>query len=170
MKNPIRFFFVLFLLSSLARAIDGYYVGAQLGHVSGFEGSSAVSYNSAIGIGLDLGLRTNPVLDVVLQLQRSSHGGGATLYSQFISADFHFFEFNDIDFTLGAGPGFYFFATSAKTDTNFGIHLGPNVDVMVDERVKIGVGGRWHSVFSGNSGGAYWSVMARLGYLFPAGN
>lgn len=153
-----------------ALGIDGFYIGGQLGHVGLTEPASR-TFSNTIGIGVDLGVRTNPLLDLVLQLQRSGHSGGGTgltLVSQTLSADFHFWEFNDFEFSLGGGPGFYFF-NATNSDTNFGLHVGSNVDVVVDDHVRVGLGLRFHGVFAnGGNASSYWTAMMRVGYLFTA--
>lgn len=171
-KNQLALVLALVLFTPRAFPIDAFYIGGQVGHV-GLTGDAAKTYSNTIGFGVDLGVRTNPLLDLVFQFQRSGHSGGGnglTLYSQTIAADFHFWEFNDFEFTLGGGPGFYFFATDPKTDTNFGLNVGTNVDVIVDEHVRVGLGWRFHGIFAGTGslGSSYWTAMMRVGYLFKA--
>ncbi len=152
-------------LSAPALAVDAFYLGGQIGHVT----SPANAFSNAIGFGVDLGVRTNPLLDLVFQIQHSSHNGGAglSLNSATVAADFHFWEFNDFEFSLGGGPGFYFMS-SGTSETYFGLHIGSNVDVVVDDHLRVGLGLRYHGVFagSGNSNGSYWTAMMRVGYLF----
>lgn len=165
----------LCVVAGSAQAIDGFYLGGQLGHVGLTEPTSR-TYSNTIGFGIDLGVRTNPLLDLVFSFQRSGHSGGGpdglTLYSQTVSADFHFGEFNDFEFSLGAGPGFYFFKTNAVTESKFGVNAGSQIDVLVDEHLRIGLGARYHAVFAGSDPGrtaaSYWTVMMRLGYLFSS--
>ena len=53
-------------------AVDGFYLGGQIGHV-GLTGKTAPTYNNTIGFGLDLGFRSNPLLDIMFSSQYSSH-------------------------------------------------------------------------------------------------
>lgn len=168
--KSFKFLFVfaaLFLFSARSQAIDSIYLGAQLGHV-GLGGNAGSKFSNAIGFGLDLGIRTNPTLDVIFHLQTSSHSnnGGLNLYSQFISADWHLFEFNDFDFFATGGPGFYFFKDSVVTNSNFGLNLGAGVDIIIDEALRLGINGRYHSIFSATNGGSYFTFMMKFGYLF----
>ena len=52
------------------------------------------------------------------------------------------------------------------TDTNFGLHFGTAVDLKVDEAIRLGLGARYHVVFSPTSGSNFWSFMFRAGYFF----
>jgi len=161
----LAFLGTLVLSNAPANAVDAFYLGGQIGHVS----SPVDTFNNAIGFGIDIGVRTNPLLDLVLQTQRSSHAGGAgiSLLSTVVSADFHFWEFNDFEFSLGGGPGFYFI-NSTTTSSNFGLHVGSNVDVVVDDSLRVGLGLRYHGVFNSGAGRSYWTAMMRVGYLFPS--
>ena len=162
----LAFLGTLVIPNAPANAVDAFYVGGQVGHVS----SPVDTKSNAIGFGIDLGVRTNPLLDLVFQAQRSSHSGGTgiSLTSTVVSADFHFWEFNDFEFSLGGGPGFYFIGDSASTTSNFGLHVGSNVDVVVDDSVRVGLGLRYHGVFNSGAGRSYWTAMMRIGYLFSS--
>lgn len=153
------------LWGARARAVDGVYVGAQVGNVS-FTGNSGLG--SAIGFGGDLGLRANPLLDVVYHLQYSSHSGGLAgvkLWSNTLTADFHVLQVNDFDFAILGGPGFYTFSFPGTSQTNFGLNFGANGDVVFDESLRVGIGFRYHVVMGDNTSN-YWTLMARAGYLF----
>jgi len=156
--------FLFTLATTPALAVDAFYLGGQVGHVA----SPVDVYSNAIGFGIDLGVRTNPLLDLVVQLQKSSHSGGTGLgvTSGVLSADFHFWEFNDFEFSLGGGPGFYFIGDTT-TQSHFGLHVGSNVDVVVDDSVRVGLGLRYHGVFNSAASRTYWTAMMRIGYLFP---
>ncbi len=144
------------------QAVDGVYLGGQLGAV-GLTG--ARSGNSAIGFGVDLGLQANSVVDVVFHFQTSSHTG-VTIYAPTLSAEIHYAQMNDFDFTLGAGPGFYFFKGPLSTDSNFGINFGTAADLKLDEAIRLGMGVRYNVVFSPAVGTNFWSFMIRAGYFF----
>ncbi len=162
--------------STPARAIDGIYLGGQVGFM-GLTDPPDILYNNALGFGVDLGLRTNALVDLVFSFQTSSFGanssapfpvnGSLTLYSQSLSADFHVGRAYDFDFTLGAGPGFYVFKSSLGSNTNFGFNFGGAVDLLVDDHFKIGMGTRYYALFGTNAiSGSFWNVMMRVGYLF----
>lgn len=152
--------------------LDGFYLGGQIGHVA-LTGKTSPTYNNTIGFALDLGFRTNPLLDVLFSSQYSSHiggGNGLSLYSETLGANFHVIDVNDFDVSLGAGPGFYFFKYAAKTDTLFGIHGGSNVDVKAGDNLRIGLGLRYHTLFRKDAdlGDNFWTLMMRVGYQFGA--
>src|SRR5688572_21352720 len=92
--------FVGLYFSALPKAFaaaEGFYLGGQVGHVGLTDGLRR-SYNNAIGFGLDLGIRTNPMLDIIFSSQYSSHAGGGTglkILSETLSANLHFFQVND---------------------------------------------------------------------------
>ncbi|MBM4316214.1 MAG: porin family protein [Deltaproteobacteria bacterium] len=155
--------------TSLGFAVDGLYLGGQIGHVA-LTGSAA-TYNNTIGFAADLGFRANPLLDLMFSSQYSSHPGGAnglSVYTETITAQFHVLEANDFDWSLGAGPGFYFFKYSLKTDTMFGLNFGSYLDVKVGDNLKLGLGIRYHKVFrkEGDLGDNLWTLMMRVGYTF----
>ena len=156
----------LCFLAPTAQALDGLYLGGEVGHVA-LTGQKSIDKTNTIGFAIDLGVKVNPVLDLALQFLRSSHSGGAnglTIYGQTVSADFHFFELNDFDLSFGGGPGFYFF-NSGTSNSFFGLNGGLNLDVVVDDRVRVGLGFRYHAVFGGDSVDL-WTTMMRVGYLF----
>ncbi len=153
---------VFFLFAAApALAVDGVYLGGQVGAV-GLNGGAT---NTAIGFGVDLGLRANPLVDVIFHFQTSSHSG-LTIYAPHLSAEIHYADVNDFDFTIGVGPGLYFFK-ALNTDTNFGLNFGTAVDFKLDEAIRLGLGARYHLVFSPAVGsGNFWSFMFRAGYFF----
>lgn len=156
----------LLLLSPPAEALDGLYLGGEVGHVA-LTGDNALNRNNTIGFAVDLGVKVNPLLDLDLQFLRSSHSGGPnglTIYAQTIAANFHFFEVNDFDLSFGGGPGFYFYNTST-TNSAFGLNAGLNLDVVVEEQIRVGLGFKYHAVF-GNSSVDLWTTMLRVGYIF----
>ncbi len=159
-------------LCGIAFPLDGFYLGGQIGHAA-LTGKTAPTYNNTIGFAIDLGFRTNPLLDVLFSSQYSSHIGGAnglSLYSETLGANFHIIDVNDFDVTLGAGPGFYFFKYDNKTDTLFGIQTGSNVDVKAGDNLRIGLGLRYHTLFRKDAdiGDNFWTIMMRVGYQFGA--
>ncbi len=164
MKKQV--FCTIVLLSSWfatpARAADGVYLGMQGGHV----GLSGGTFQSGLGFGGDLGFVVGPVVDLVFKSQFSSHdgGGGMTLWSNTLSADFHVGNFYDVDIALGVGPGLYRFGSVSR----FGLHGELNTDVAVGDGWRAGLSWRYHGIMGGtvNREGSYWSVMARVGYLF----
>ena len=163
--RQLRVFVLLLTLASTSPAVEALVVGGQVGHV-GLTGSTG--YGNAIGFGGALGVRVNPILDLVANLQHSSHSGGTNGFSQtvtFLSAGFRFWEINDFELGVDGGPGFYFLKT-ASSDTKFGLHAGVHGDVVVDELIRVGVGWTWHGVFSGTN---YWTAMLRVGLLFGLG-
>jgi len=165
--------FLSFLsFSGRALAIDGIYLGGQLGHVA-LTGDAKRNFNNAIGFGADVGFRTSGLFDLIFGFQTSSHGGTAAaggdlrLTSTTLNADFRLIPGGDFDITAGAGPGLYFFSQGGASETKFGINFGAAVDVNVDDALKVGLGPRYHVVFSSGPGSSsYWTIMARVGYLF----
>lgn len=147
-------------------AIDGLYVGGQLGHI-GLTGR-VQNFSNALGVGADLGVRINSYLDVMGRFGYSSHSGGRglTLYHPTFSADFHFYEMNDFDLSVGLGPGFYCFKNGDTKENDFGLNFGLNADVVVDEALRLGIGYRWHSIFGANIGDHFWALTMRVGYFF----
>lgn len=162
-----RYLFILaFLLGRAAWAIDGIYLGGELGYVN-LSGNTSI-YSNALGFDVDLGIKTNPILDINFQFGYSSHSGGAglTLYHPTASANLHVYQMNDFDLSLGLGPGFYFFKTGAITESDFGLNFGVAGDVVVEEAVHVGIGWQWHKVFGGTIGDNFWDLTMRVGYFF----
>lgn len=154
----------LLLLSAPAFALDGFYLGAQVGHVA-LTGTP--TFSNAIGFGLDLGVPTGSYLDVVAHIQYSSHSGGPglKLFHPTLAAQVHAFRSADFDVSAEAGPGFYFLS-AGTSETKFGLNFGVNGDVLVEDALRLGVGWRYHSVFNTALIGDFWTVMMRVGYQF----
>lgn len=171
--NRLKFWgliLALFVCVRSAVALEGIFLGAQLGHVS-ISGTIGQRHSSSLGFGLDLGLKTSPLLDIMFRLQTSSHSnnGGLNIYSQTISADFHVFEVDDFEFSFGLGPGFYFYKFTPVTNSHFGINLGLNADVKIEEAMRLGLGFRRHFVM-GSTADSYMAIMMRFGYWFDLGS
>jgi len=164
MKKILLGFAVLSALAATpALAIDGVYLGAEVGAVGGSD-----PLDTQIGYGGDLGVRVNSLFDLMARVQHSSHENDLLkLTSTTLSADFRVLDMGDFEVAIGAGPGFYFFSTPGLSETKFGLNYGGDVDVVLNSLVHVGVGGRYHQVFSGND---YWSATARLGFLFNLGS
>lgn len=164
----IKLLFVVWCTIALRVAgAEGPYLGGQLGFV-GLSGNLKPTFSNHLGFSGDLGVRTSSLMDLVFRFHYSSHdgGGGLQLMSPSLSADLHVGRWMDFDFTLGAGPGFYFFKT-AQTESKFGVHAGAAVDVLVDERLGVGLGTRWNGIFGATStSDSFWTVMMRVGYWF----
>jgi hypothetical protein len=172
MKKNILYgalFLIILLFGTHAKALEGLYLGAEVGNV-GLTGDMKTFFNNALGFGVDLGLKTSSPIDVTLSFQTSSHSGitDLSLYAPFVSADIHVGQTSDLDFIVSVGPGFYTFKAGGVSSTKFGIQGGGAVDVLVDEKLKVGLGFRFHGVFGSDAGstGSYWTAMARLGYIF----
>jgi hypothetical protein len=172
----LRLLALSLILTLPAFAVDGLYLGGEVGYV-GLSGNASTVFNNNVGFGADLGVRANPVFDLLASFQTSSHslnvgsGLNLNLYSTTLSAEFHFLNVNDLEFSIGAGPGMYFFKTSAgalsNTESHFGLQGGVAADVLVDN-LRLGVGWRFHGIFHNvaDVGASYWAVMAHVGYLF----
>jgi opacity protein-like surface antigen len=161
---------VLGLWASSVFALDGFYLGGEIGHVA-LTGKTSPTYNNTIGFAVDLGFRANPLLDILFTSQYSSHSGGGnglSVYAETLGAHFHLLEANDFDWSVSAGPGFYFFKYLSQTDTMFGLHVGSNIDVKAGDNLKLGLGIRYHKVFRKDSdvGDNLWTIMMRVGYTF----
>jgi opacity protein-like surface antigen len=154
-----------FFPSQANATVEGVYLGGQVGYtaLTGFQ-----PYNNNIGFAGDLGIRTNPILDLGLHYHHSSHSGGINglqINAASVSADFHVLEVNDFDFSLGLGPAFFFFNT-LSTESNFGMTFDAAADVEVDDNLRVGLGWRYNTPFGTNTGANFMSIMMRLGYLF----
>lgn len=162
-----KFLFLIFsTFSVLTYAVDGYYLGLSAGHTA-ITGKSSGGRSNGLGLNLEASIRANPILDVALNVHYSPHGGGLTLWGEYISANIHILEANDFDITVGAGPGFYTFKT-ADSETLFGLHGGAAADLMLGDHIRLGLGARFHGVFSGkDTGDNFGTIMARIGYFFP---
>ena len=145
-------------------AIDGINLNVNLGQVS-LIGSTNATYANALGFGFEAGLAVNSMLDVNLGLGKSNNGA-LSILTPTMSAEFHLTHFYDVELSLGVGPGFYLFGDGATSETNFGIQFGPTLDVVIEDSLRFGLGGRYHNVFSTGIGASYWTVMMRVGYLF----
>ncbi len=169
MKNKLLLV-IAFLLPAQALPLESIYVGGQLGFV-GLTQQAPASTMNALGFGIDVGFRVNPVLDVSLRSGLSSHAGPTTigLWSNTVSADFMVGHFNDIQLFLGGGPGFYQFA-AATTETKFGLHANAIADLVLGENLRLGLGGRFHGIFDPSvATPSYWTMMMRVGFSFNTG-
>ncbi len=164
-----KFFFILgLLLSGNIFAVDGYYLGVSAGHVA-LTGKSSGGRSGTLGVNLEGAIRANPILDIALNIHYSPHPGGLTIWGEMISANFHIWEVNDFDLTIGGGPGFYTFKTS-DSETLFGLHIGAAGDLHLGDNVRLGLGVRYNGIFGGKDTGTgdnFATVMARLGFFFP---
>ena len=159
--------FCILTVAPAAFALDGIYLGAQVGDVT-LSGNTAPLYNSTIGYGLDLGFEESSLIELVLHGQHSNHSGAfgdLSVSDAFISAYLHAIRTGDLDFSLGLGPGFYFFSTQGTSSTNFGLNFGVNGDVCLDA-FRVGLGVNYHSVFGTTIGDNLWTIMMRFGYVF----
>jgi len=165
MKQNLKLFGLLALIcfgmAKPAKAVDGFYLGGVLG-AAGL--TNTASSDTKLGFGVDLGLRANSSVDVMFHFQTSSHTG-ATLYMPYLTAEMHWLEVNDFDFTLGVGPGLYFAKSPLATSTNFGINFGTAADLKVDDAIRLGLGFRYHVVIDSGSANI-WSFLFRFGYFF----
>ncbi len=165
-------FLSVFHFTQICWAVDGFYLGGQLGHI-GLSGDVSRTYSNSIGFGADLGVKVNSNLDLMLNTHWSSHSGrgnGNKIFATYLSAEAHLMDVNDVLLSVAAGPGLYFFNTDTGKESNFGLHIGGIVDVMADENLKVGVGILYHGVFSGNSvtSGKLWTALVRLSYFFES--
>ena len=147
-----------------AFALEGLYLGAQVGQV-GLTGISGRS--NAIGFGVDVGVKTVGLLDLVFHLNYSNHsgGGGLRILAPQLSALYHVTQTGELDISVEGGPGFYSFSSTA-TETKFGIQLGINADVILEEHLRAGLGWRYHNPFDATLGGSFYTLMMRVGWLF----
>ncbi|MBY0370167.1 outer membrane beta-barrel protein [bacterium] len=155
---------VCLLVPSLAYPLEGVGVGGQFGYV----GLTNSTYPGALGFGGEITFRTNPVLDIALRSQWSQHAGtpAMSIWANTISADLMIGRFNDFDVFLGGGPGFYQFA-GAGTNGRFGLHGEIYSDLNVGDSLKLGLGWRFHGIFSPAGGeSSFWTVMARVSFFF----
>lgn len=160
----IRIFLVISLFAAISQAaVDGLYLGAQVGQV-GLTGTSQTLHNNAIGFGVDIGFRTLSSVDIIFQSQMSSHSNDLKLYSQTLGANVRL-EIPDFEISVGLGPGFYTFS-QASSNTYFGVHWDVAGDVVVTDTLRLGLGFRYHSLFGDVGADDFWSVMMRVGYLF----
>ena len=149
---------VLFVLVARpAQALEGFYLGDQVGH-------AAYGSSSSLGFGVDLGFKTTSPVDLVISYFRvSDRGLGINMPT--LSGEFHVGHAYDFDFTIGAGPGFYNYSSTIISETKFGLQFGGAVDFLVDEHFRVGLGTRYHMPF-GNGYSNIWTVTMRAGYLF----
>lgn len=162
----------LTLGASSASAVEGFYLGGQLGHFS-FTGESRSNFNNSIGFGGDIGFRANPLVDLVLGVQYSTYkaigviASNLNLLTGTMTAEFHLGRLADFDFTIGAGPGLYFADVAGANTTKFGINFGGAADLLVDDHFKVGVGIKAHNIFATtNAFSNYWTITMRAGYMF----
>ena len=163
------FVFIAFFLVSSSHALDGIYLGGQVGQL-GLTGTLQTVSGNALGFGLDLGFKTGLLWDITFSSQMSSHTGGAQtlkLYSQTLAMNLHA-DLGEFDLSAGVGPGFYTFSR-ATSNTYFGLHLDAAGDVVLSDHLRTGLGFRYHALFGDVGADDFWSVMMRLGYLFDVG-
>src|SRR5260370_133188 len=106
---------MVFVVSPRAVALDALYLGGQVGYESNPPNADA------IGFGVDVGLRSSAVVDLMLGFQTGTHGS-LTNYRGTLSAEVHLGRAYDFDFTIGAGPGFYSFSSTGLNSTKFGLN------------------------------------------------
>lgn len=155
---------VLFAVSAKpARALEGLYIGGQVGNVAL---GSPIS-RSSLGFGGDLGFKTTSQVDLVVSLLHASFTGSTSLLAPFLSAELHAGHAYDFDFTIGAGPGFYNFSVGPFSETKFGLQFGGAVDFVLDDHFRVGLGTRYHVPFGSSTVSSnIWTVTMRAGYLF----
>lgn len=147
-------------------AVEGFYIGGQVGYLA-LTNSTTPTIGNALGFGVDLGFRTNPVLDLTFGSQLSAHSGGLSLWANTVSASYMVGVVNDIEFFIGGGPGFYAFNNTGATEAKFGLHAGFHGDLVVSDAVKIGLGWRFHGIFGpAINQSSYWQIMMRVGFYF----
>lgn len=151
-----------------ARALDGTYLGVQVGAV-GPLGSTA-AYNSSFGGGLEVGFFANPIVELRLRGLYANMGGAAggpsvRLLAGTVSGEFHLIDISDIELVLGAGPGFYNFNNGAS-ESVFGLQGGLELVMKLDEGVRIGFGFRVHAPISATVGSTLFTALVSLGYQF----
>ncbi|MCB0403899.1 MAG: hypothetical protein KDD51_03885 [Bdellovibrionales bacterium] len=161
MKKAV-FAFILLLCSARSPGMDHLYVGGRAGF-TGLTSSLRTTHGSAAGFGVDLGFRTNPFLDVLLQFHQSRHNAGLNISSFFMSTDLNLVRYGNVDFFLSIGPGIYFFTVNTTSETKFGIHGGFGLDYWLGA-LRVGVVVRWHGVLSTTAADNFFTTMARLGY------
>lgn len=163
----LSYFLSVALCFTSAEAADGFLLGIQGGQVAGPTLSNGTSYTGGLGYGLTAGMVVNPVLNVALSVDHSNHSliASLDLTSASVSADYHFLQVNDFDFSIGAGPGFYFFTVAPLSQNNFGLHGSAAIDVLLSNRFRLGVVGKYHYVFSSTIGGPYWTALMRFTYV-----
>lgn len=159
----LRLFLLFSLCSTVLFGLNGMNLGIELGHV-GVTGKAA-TYGNAIGCSAGIGLYTNSFLSITTRFGYSSHTQNFTIMHPSISADFHFYQIDDFDFMIGAGPGFYFFGKGNDSNTNFGVNFGAAMDVCI-EMLRLGIGWRWHNIFDPKIGDNFWSITMRVSYFF----
>lgn len=153
--------------SNQARAVEGIYLGAQVGHVS-LTGNTGAAFSNALGFGVDLSFEASHLFNVTTRFQYSTHSGsgGLDLYHPSLSVDFFLARYAEFLVTLGGGPGFYFFNTAAGNESNFGLNVGLEGDVILNESVRVGLGWRYHGVLGGTVGDNFFTIMMRIGFQF----
>ncbi len=169
---------ILILLLSIL-AIPGFalirevvpqlYIGGRAGNVA-LTGAAASNYKSAVGYALDLAMMDFiRDIDFYYSWQTSPHGGpeNLTLQAHNASVEFHPLELNDLDVTLGIGPGFYSFKLTSGTQSRLGLQLGTTAALILSDRIYLGVTSRYHLVSGSPVSGNLWTFMARIGYSFP---
>lgn len=155
-------FVLLALVAKPAKALEGFYLGGQLGHVA----LGTPSNSSSLGFGVDLGFRTTSPVDLVISYFRVSDRG-LGIHMPTLSGEFHVGHAYDFDFTIGAGPGFYNYSVIGVDETKFGLQFGGAVDFLIDEHFRVGLGTRYHLPFgNGVLSSNIWTVTMRAGYLF----
>lgn len=161
-----KFLFVFWMFSVPLRAFEGITFNGQIGE--GLPLSNPSNYSGGIAFGGQIGLLTNYRLEMMLDFLTSTHSGTVatvTQYSGTISADVHLLRNNDFELTGGIGPGLYIFRSGTLSETDFGIHFGGWGDAWVDEKIRVGLGIRYHNIFTSAIGTSYWCVLARLGFV-----
>lgn len=163
MKKRIKILLLVVMVTSVtSHAIDGVYLGGRLGQF-GLTGTNKTLHGSAIGYGIDLGIRSNAFMDAMIQYSSSSHRA-LNLSSLLFTAELGLGDASEFGFSLGIGPGFYFFDRIGVKNTYFGIHGSLAGDMYLSDALKAGMVFRWNGVF--NPGDNYLSLMLRVGYLF----
>ncbi len=163
MMKAMKYFLLGMFFYFNSFAINGLNLGVELGHV-GLTGKAA-TYGNALGFSAEIGLFASSFWAITSRFGYSSHSQNFTMMHPSFSADLHFYQIDDFDFSIGVGPGFYFFSRGNDSKTNFGINFGALAQVCLDS-LQLGIGWRWHNIFDPQIGDNFWTVAMRVGYLF----
>lgn len=171
MRNVRRFLALATVLLALgaaprAVALEGFYLGGSVGYV-GLTGNGKI-FDNGLGFGADIGAKVNSYVNLLYHFQYSSHKNFGDLqnFANFLTADFQLVQMNDIFWSIGGGPGLYLLKAGGTTNTNFGLNASTDVGLNIDEKFRVGVGFRYHVIFSPTVGDNYYTIMASVGYTF----
>ncbi len=148
----------------------------------GFEITAKNKLNVSFGGKFMYGVAPKIAVAGILDYQMAKAEASATIAgfgSTSTSANYHIFEIsaNGMYFFspekklcpyIEAGPGMYSFGGSGSSSTKIGVNAGFGGAYMINEKIAIDAGGRFHMVFTDVKNTTYVDIHAGVSFFFGA--